>query len=426
MDEKILELLKESGAAGWEVTDAVKEGWEFYFIRHELDQNRIVDTEHVTVCVYESIEDGKELGSAKAEIPAGSEETEIRKLISQLRKEASLVKNPYYELNHPGTAAEKPEQVIDPAVIAEDFIRTMKELPETETEDINSYEIFTSSMKRRFVNSNGIDVTSVYPESMIEVIVNARKDGHEIELYRNYTSGTCDAEMLKRDLSRTMKMGRDRLNASATPALGSADLVLAGPDAAKIYEYMTAHLSADYIYRRFSDWKIGKEAVKDVKGDRFTVKSLAHLKNSSHNTGYDSEGALVRNLVLMKNNVPEAYCGSQQCAYYFGLKDCFRAQNYEISGGEESAEKLREGNYLEVAEFSDFRVNQMTGDIAGEIRLGYLHQDGEVKIVTGGSVSGNLQVLMKEMYGSKEQRQYDTMVIPEVTRLCHVQIAGAE
>ena len=29
MDEKILELLKESGAAGWEVTDTVKEGWEF-------------------------------------------------------------------------------------------------------------------------------------------------------------------------------------------------------------------------------------------------------------------------------------------------------------------------------------------------------------------------------------------------------------
>lgn len=388
MDEKILELLKESGAAGWEVTDTVKEGWEFYFIRHELDQNRIVDTEHVTVCVYESIGDGKEVGSARMEIPAGSEESEVRDMIAQLRREASLVKNPYYELHHPGSGVPESQKAIDPTVIAEDFIRTMTELPETESEDINSYEIFTSSMKRRFINSNGIDVTSVYPESMIEVVVNARKDGHEIELYRNYTSGTCDA--------------------------------------AKIYEYMTAHLSSDYIYRRFSDWAIGTEAVKEVKGDRFTVKSVAHLKNSSHNTGYDSEGATVRDLVLMNNNVPEAYCGSQQCAYYLGLKDCFRAQNYEICGGSRSAEELRSGNYLEVAEFSDFQVNPMTGDLAGEIRLGYLHQDGKVKIVTGGSVSGNMHVLMKEMYGSKEQRQYDTMVIPAVTRLCHVQIAGAE
>lgn len=426
MDEKILELLKESGAAGWEVTDTVKEGWEFYFIRHELDQNRIVDTEHITVCVYESIGDGKELGSARMEIPAGSEESEVRDMIAQLRREASLVKNPYYELHHPGSGVPESQKAIDPAVIAEDFIRTMTELPETESEDINSYEIFTSSMKRRFINSNGIDVTSVYPESMIEVVVNARKDGHEIELYRNYTSGTCDAEMLKKDLAETMQMGRDRLNAVSTPALGSGDLVLAGPDAAKIYEYMTAHLSSDYIYRRFSDWAIGTEAVKEVKGDRFTVKSVAHLKNSSHNTGYDSEGAAVRDLVLMNNNVPEAYCGSQQCAYYLGLKDCFRAQNYEICGGSRSAEELRSGNYLEVAEFSDFQVNPMTGDLAGEIRLGYLHQDGKVKIVTGGSVSGNMHVLMKEMYGSKEQRQYDTMVIPAVTRLCHVQIAGAE
>ncbi|MGN1388592.1 MAG: TldD/PmbA family protein, partial [Bulleidia sp.] len=150
MDEKILELLKESGAAGWEVTDTVKEGWEFYFIRHELDQNRIVDTEHVTVCVYESIGEGKELGSARMEIPAGSGEDEIRKMIGQLRKEAAMVKNPFYELNHPGPAASRMDQAPDPAEIAEKYIRTMTELPETGTEDINSYEIFTSCMKRRF------------------------------------------------------------------------------------------------------------------------------------------------------------------------------------------------------------------------------------------------------------------------------------
>ncbi len=426
MNEMILELLKESGAAGWEVTDTVKEGWEFYFIRHELDQNRIVDTEHVTVCVYEAIGEGKELGSARMEIPAGAEESEIREMIAQLRREASLVRNPYYELNRPGSAVRKMEKPADPALIAEDFLKTMTELPETENEDINSYEIFTNSMTRRFINSNGIDVTSMFPESMIEVIVNAREAGHEIELYRNYTSGTCDAEHLKLDLAKTLQMGKDRLHAAATPALGSYDVVLADQDALRVYEYMTAHLSADYIYRRFSDWQIGTEAIRDVKGDRFTVKSAAHLNNSSHNTGYDSEGAAVKDLTLMKDNVPEAYCGSQQYAYYLGLKDCFRAQNYEISAGMKSAEELRSGNYLEVAEFSDFQVNPITGDLAGEIRLGYLHQNGEVKIVSGGSVSGNMHVLMKEMYGSLEQRQYDTMVIPEVTRLCNVQIAGAE
>ena len=40
MLEKIKQILDDSGVYGWEINNVKKNGWEFYFIRHELDQHR--------------------------------------------------------------------------------------------------------------------------------------------------------------------------------------------------------------------------------------------------------------------------------------------------------------------------------------------------------------------------------------------------
>ena len=80
MFETILALLKASGADAWEASDTVTEGWEFYFIRHRLDQNRVRDVEHIRVRVCRKSPDGKTLGSASGEIAptASATGTEFR------------------------------------------------------------------------------------------------------------------------------------------------------------------------------------------------------------------------------------------------------------------------------------------------------------------------------------------------------------
>ena len=78
-----------------------------------------------------------------------------------------------------------------------------------------------------------------------------------------------------------------------------------------------------------------------------------------------------------------------------------------------------------MVEFSSFDVDPMSGDIAGEIRLGYHHHDGVTDIVTGGSVSGSLAEAAKGMRMSKETVQYDRWQIPAVTLLPGLRIAGA-
>ena len=428
MENDIIELLRASGADAWTVTDERRKGWEFYFIRHALDQNRVRDVEHITLTVYKKFSEGEQefLGSASAGIAPTASREEAGRLIAQLLSEAGLIRNPIYALNEPRGEAVPAEEAPDLRAISGDFLRAMRSVGESAEADINSYEIFADCVERRFISSTGIDVTDVYPSSMAEVVVNARREGHEIELYRMYHSGSCDAAGLKANVEETLRFGRDKLRAGKTPALGKCDVVFSTDDALRLYEYFIDRMSAGMIYQRVSDCEIGRRVCEDAGGDALTVRALRRLENSSRNGAYDAEGAPVRDLTIIENSVAASFYGSCMFSNYLGLKDSFLPGNFAVDGGSASADELRTGTYLEIVEFSDFQVNPMNGDIAGEIRLGYLHEGDAVTVVEGGSVSGTMRELAGTMRFSKERRQYNNFLIPAVTRLCGVSITGAE
>ena len=426
MIDRIVSLLKASGVTAWELRDVVTHGWEFYYIRHALDQNRVRNVQQITLKVYQAIDDGAYLGCAEAEIAPTASEADIRELIDSLAYRATLVRNRPYTLAAPRqaepmeTCPEKTEK------IAADFLNTMRSLPETGGEDINSYEIFVSSKTSRFLSSAGIDVTETWPESMIEVVVNARKDGHEIELYRDYRSGSCDMDALRRDLLRTMQYGRDRLLAVPTPPLETADVLFTGSDACEIYSYFADRLDAAMIYRRMSDWEPGKPVCAGFQGDCLTLKACRSLPNSSRNRRYDEQGAPVRDVVLIENGIAKNILGSRMFASYLNLEDAFIPSNFVVSGGTHSEEELRSGPYLELVEFSDFQVDSMTGDLFGEIRLGYWHDGQSVTPVSGGSISGSMMELAGKMLLSRETAQYNNWRIPSATLLKGVSVSGIQ
>ena len=420
--EQLLGVLKASGADAWEVADINERGWEFYFIRHQLDQHRAKAVDSFSVKVYRKLENGQFLGSASAKISPDASKEEMRRIVDGLCRDASYVKNPFYTLNGPAVNHEAAEPApMDMKAVCGDFLRVMRSLPETETEDLNSYEIFVSKIRRRFLNSEGVDVTSVYPSSMVEAVVNARRDGHEIELYRLLKSGTCDPEQLSRELAEALTYGRDKLVASPTPALGKADVIFSTDPARELYVYFLSRLNTSMVYRGMSDWKTGDM----VAPENLTLRAVRTLPNSSWNTPYDEEGAPVRDLTLIDHGKAAGYWGPRQFSQYMKVNDSFDVYNAAVSGGTESAEELRTGDYLEVVEFSDFQVDEITGDIAGEIRLAYLHRDGKVTPVSGGSVSGSMTELAKTMRFSAESRQYNCHLIPAVTRLQGVTVTGA-
>lgn len=423
--ETLKKLLQESSADAWQIVDTRTDGWEFYFIRHNLDQNRVRDTQHMKITVYKKNKDGTLIGSASQEVWPTATEAEAKAIIEHLLDESKYVSNPFYTLNGP---SENTEPVpVDVRRNARDFINAMNQIPETETEDINSYEIFTDCVERRILNSNGLDVTDVYPKSFLEVVVNARNGEHEIELYRSYDNGECDSGMLNSDLSRTMAYGRDRLSTVATPTLGKdIPVLLAGKDSVKIYSWFAAQADTALKYQKLSMCEEGKPVLEGAIGDKVTLKARKSLPNSHRNAAHDEEGALVRDETLIEEGILRHFEGNRRFSSYLNIQDSFIPGNYEVCGGTKSEAELRNGRYLEVAEFSDFQVNGATGSIAGEIRLGYLHDGTDVKIVSGGSVSGNIRECAGNMQMSEEQVQYGNWLVPSAVVLSGIQVAGKE
>lgn len=444
--ETIKKVLSESGVYGWQITDTSVRGWEFYFIRHRLDQNRVRNVRHIEAKVYVRSEENTEngtsvtVGDASAEIPPTASEAEIRREAERLKAQAGLIRNPAYTLNPAVTkeeAAKLAEDMAaagagkagtgartDAAFVSGDFIRLMKGIRETPTEDINSYEIFVNSVTRRILTSEGTDVTESFPQSSLEVVTNARKDGREIEMYRMFHSGTCGTENLKAEIEDQLVRGKDRLLTKPTPDLKKSAVVFSSHEMLAIYNWFLTNLSAQAVVQGISQWKPGEAVADRFDGDRVTVDAVPYLPNSPKNFLLDEEGAPVTDLRLMTDGVCEHYWGSRQYACRLGLERSFIPTNTVFSGGTRSAEEIRQGNFLEVVEFSDFQVNGMTGNIAGEIRLAYWHENGKVTPVSGGSVSGSMKEFIRSMTMTRESRQYGNTLVPAAVRLEGVTVSG--
>lgn len=425
MTERIKNELKRLGCTVYELTEKTVTAWEFYFIRHRLDQNRTVQTKTYSVKLYRPSEDGKLLGSASGEIAPTASDAELARTLEMLYLQAGFVKNPAYTLTDKPVPA-IPQKEIDPAAIAKSFLGAMQAVPETGTERINSYEIFVRAIEKTFENSNGVRYTVRYPSSMIEVVVNAEKDGHEIELYRSFDSGVCDGEKLTRDVVKAMQFGKDRLNAKPTPRLGKADVIFSTSASRSIYEYFAYRMASGMRFRKLSDWEKGKPIAAYTTGDRVTVRLRAELENSSRSFRIDEEGAWITDRDLIRDGVAAEGWGSRQMCEYLGEKDSSMGYNFVVSGGTASEEELRAGDWLELVEFSDFQVDEVAGDLLGEIRLGYWHHDGKTEIITGGSVSGTMQDAIPSMRFTAETEQYDTMVVPRLTKLFGLTITGVQ
>ena len=431
---RIEKLIKEiSGLDAFELISETKHGWEFYFIKGKLDQNRVTDEETVTAKLYVKIKeaDGKEfLGSASGKLYPTLSDEEIKNKLMDIRYRAGLVKNPYYTLTDVKPDVPAKLSPVDISKVSGDFIRTIKELPADALTDVNSFEVFVSSVTRKTINSNGVSYECAYPSSVLDLVVNAREKsvadgrGREIELYRILTSGTCDSDNLKETITELFNFGTDRLKAEPTPKTKIDTVILSTQDACELYNYFIMQMNASYKVRKISAYEKDVPIAEGRTGDKISIKALSSLKNSCADYPVDEEGAVIRERYLIENDVPLSFWGSRQFMSYLGEKESGIVRNVSVDGGISGKAELRTGDYIEVVEFSDFQVDPMSGDIVGEIRLGYLHEGDSVKIVTGGSISGSIVDVLPSLKFSSETKQYDTLVIPEVTRMEGMRITG--
>lgn len=434
MIEDIISILKDNKQiSGWKLNEKQTESVELFFVRKSLDMDRAKSVSHLILTVYVDFEeDGTSYrGSSSSEIHPTMAKEEIAEAIDRLAFAASLVKNEYYPLAVPSD--------IKPALTCSNLSsRPLNEwIPDItkaifssdvyENGGINSAELFLNKINNKILNSEGINVNFSNFSGALEFITNWRESSEEIELYRNLNFSSFDPKSMKDEVENMLHECRDRAIAKPTPEIKNIPVLLTGEPVKTFFSYYYNQSSASSVYNKISTMKIGDNVQdKDASCDKITVILDPCLNNSIFSAPYDDDGFPLTKVELFKDGMLERNWGSVRYSHYLDIDTTGNIQNFTVLGGSKSAAELKQGPYLELIAFSDFQMDSLTGDFAGEIRLGYYYDGNKIIPVTGGSLSGNIKKVHNSMYLSEELQQENNFAGPKTIMLNNVSIAGCE
>lgn len=435
MIERIKEVLSNiEGLDGWKLNENKTESKELFFIRRELDMNRGKDVHHIMLTVYKDFEaDGKKYrGSSTTAIHPTMNEKEIKKAITDALYAASFVKNEYYPL----VESKVEIQPIMENKFSKDFLsnwmpRLTEEIFKSDKYDkgmINSAELFLDKIKTRILNSEGVDASYETYRGELEFITNWKEEGsEEVELYEDIRFSDYDERLITESVDEMLKICRDKAIARPTPVLKDTPVILSGGPVKEFFNYYYSKAAARSVYEETSTAKLDENIQGDnVKGDKVNITLDPYLDNSTASAPYDEDGLRLARTSLYEDGILKRYWGNTRFSHYLGINPTGTIRNILVEGGSKTLEEIKKGPYLELKVFSDFQMDTLTGDFAGEIRLGWYNDGEKIVPVTGGSISGNINEVHKEMYLSKEINKINNFSGPKSIKLQNVSIAGVE
>lgn len=427
MIRRLEELVRKCNVDDYRIVECKTVSHQAFFVKQDLDQHRISDTTHVTLYIYvdQEIEGKKMRGQASREFYESQSDEVILKEIEGMKFQASLAMNPYFELpaDYKHSEERKDYQLLD---VLKTLISAIQNVKDTETEKINSYELFVNEYYYHVVNSKGVDVSYNTMDEEAEVIINSIDGDHEIELYHRVKFANQPLSEITDGILDVFRYAKDRTKAKPTKKMNDVTVLMSSLDNGDFFHYFLAKTNAAMVYNRRSQVKVSDDCQENSEGDKITLNLKKEMPYSANNLLYTTEGVPARDVTIVKDGVYQSYWGDQKNSYYLGLKEAIPANNFEVLPGSKSVEEMKQEPYLEIIQFSNFILNPMTGDFGGEIRLAYYYDGKEVTPVTGGSITCSMPESLKHIYLSKETRQINNCVVPKTVQIFNVAVAGEE
>ena len=424
--KRLVEILNKSNLADYQIVQKETVSHQAFFIKQQLDQHRISSVTHTKLTIYVDSQDKSKRGSATKEIYPNETDEEIRKDIESMKFDASLAMNKYYPLVEDQHYFEEKED-FDLVKSLENVVKAVQSIEDTETEKINSYEIFVDEERYHIYNSKDVDVTFNKTSEMVEIVINSLSKEHEVEVYHMIEAGADQtSEAIRQEILEVFKKASDRSKAVPAKKMSKAHVLISGSDLKEFFDYFRAKINAQMIYGGMSQNKVGDVIQNGEDCDKITLKAVKEMNYSNTNLPYSLEGVKASNFTILDNGKYVNNVGSARFAYYLGLNDVKYASNFTVEPGSKSIEEMKKDPYLEIAQFSSFQVDTVTGDFGGEFRLAYYYDGNSVTPVTAGSVTINMNDVLDHIYLSKESKQYNDCIIPEAIELFDIEVAGQE
>lgn len=425
MIERIRSIIETmTGVDDFQITEVTTSSKELFYIGKNLDMNRAKDVTYYKVKLYKDTKTDGEVLRGEADVTLSPDVTddEIRSELETTLITASFIKNKHYDLvkgNGPSKIYGSDEK--DPLSL----VKVMFDEDKYENGGINSAEFFSTKSKVRVVNSRGVDVSFDKKSSNIEIITQWKEGGEETELYSMKTFSSMKEDDFRSDVEDLLMRTKNRAISSRTPSLEGINVILTAEYVKSLIENYVYLSSAQAFYDKISTFEKGKSVQgENITGDKLTITLRPIMEGSVSSQPFDESGVALSDKEIIKDGILSMIHADNKYGQYTGNEVTGNIRNFEVAPGKNSIDELKKQPYLEIHAFSDFRLNDMTKDFGGEIRLA-MYFDGEKVIpVSTGSASGNLKLSESDMYFSKETVQINNYIGPKYVLLKNVAIAG--
>ncbi len=432
MKDKIIKCLKTfTEISDWTVDINHKSKKELYLIFNQPESIRQIDTDSYQLAIFVNQEqEGKQYtGTASISILPNSDETSIKKQISEAIFAAKLVLNPIYQIaechkeniNH---------DICDPN-ISKDLNFTLNNVKETLVNAIekeadvrmSSAEIMLSINDRNFVTSKGLDTKSSDSEILFELVLLSGEGDKESETFTLREERFLDVLDIENIVSQYAKYTRENVDA-VLPETGKFKVILTEESLSEFFNYYAYQVSAAAIFNKSSKFKIGENIVQSPNKDLLNMSYDPSLRGGLRSKNYDQYALPLNKFKVIDKGVFTTAQADSRYGSYLNIPINGAATNIVIEPGDQSLQDLLEDNTYIFSRFSSFEPDPVTGAFSGEVRNGVLYRDNKFIPVKGGSVTGVIDDAMQAVWFSKETKQSNNYFGPKYIKFVDIDVTG--
>lgn len=431
LDAIVEGLMARSELKAWSVRHMKSRSAQQYDLQAVTEAVRSVERERIIVNVLRetsNAEGEQRVGAGNVTLLPGED---ISKALDEAAFMASLVHNEPYNFPEPTplpeiSIADNQMQGNPDESVRVILSRLKAGAAKNPSVRLTAAECTTSETITRIVNSRGIDAQQASTKLHLEWVLIAGKDEAEVESFVRLDRRRISDLNIEAVLARRMQRAADLLIAKKPPNY-SGPVIVGGEALAEMMNSSVLQIlsSAQFKYSGETPWEIGQSIFRaEVQGDAFTMWANRQLPYGTNSNRFDGEGIRAQRVELVRENELRAFTASQRFANYLDLPVTGAFGNIEIAPGSTSAEELAKLPHIEVAEFSWFNPDSLSGEFACEIRLGTI-VDGEKRTTfKGGMLVGNLLDALANVHWSSETGFYGNYLGPVTARFNDLTVAG--
>jgi predicted Zn-dependent protease len=431
---QIVEALQaRAGLQGWSARQISSRAVQLYAAGGALEARRAASSERYVIEVLRQSggpEPAARCGAGNATLLPGDD---IAAAIESAALTAGLIHNQLYQLPAPSAPPDVPiaDRLLqaDPEGVLDALLARLRAaVAACPPVQLTSAELYAEEQTTHLINSRGMDATQTGTTIDMEWVLLRHNGEREAETLvelrrRRLADIDIEAEVQARALHAA-----DLLRAGAPPDYRGA-VVLRGAALATFLNggVIQTLASAAAKFGKLSRWEIGEPVFRGpALGDPLTVFANRQLPFGVRAGRFDDEGQPARRVELIRDGRLLAFTASQRYADYLGIPATGDFGDIELPPGRTPAAALLQEPHAEVVAFSWFTPDQISGDFASEIRLGYLVDGDQRTPFKGGALVGNLIDGLANARWSAETGFYGDYLGPRAARFGGLAIAGEE